>query len=218
MRARIRRAGPTGRRRRNPASGPGTTEGAAAVGACGGQTAQVPGDPYSPPCYAFSGDNGGATNQGVTDDEIVVTVRRLEGPSAAEIFADISGRERERLTRGLRGHDPRARPSTSRRASSSTAGSSRSSSSGARATARRSCSAAARRRRWPTPCASAKEFGAFADISGITIPYADALARQGVVNFGAPYPSREWFVGPAPLLVEPVPRRHQRRGVRSRRP
>ena len=38
------------------------------------------------------------------------------------------------------------------------------------------------------------EIGAFADISGITLPYADALFQQGVVNLGAPYPSRQWFV------------------------
>ena len=30
------------------------------------------------------------------------------------------------------------------------------------------------------------------------IPYADALARNGVVNFGAPYPSSEWFVARRP--------------------
>ena len=30
-------------------------------------------------------------------------------------------------------------------------------------------------------------------MSAITLPYADSLARNGVVNFGAPYPSRKWF-------------------------
>src|SRR5690606_23696181 len=63
----------------------------AGVAPCPDRTHQVPGDPYSPPCYAFFGDNGGATHQGVTADEIVVAVRLLEGPTAAEIFADISG-------------------------------------------------------------------------------------------------------------------------------
>ena len=155
----------------------------------------MPGDPYSPPCYAFSGDNGGSTYQGVTDKEIVVTVRTLEGPSAAEIFADISGESVSDSPEAYRNTAHRARPSTSRPASRSTAArSSSSSSSRARATAPTSCSAAARRRRWPTPCAASKEIGAFADISAITIPYADALAQQKVVNIGSPYPSREWFV------------------------
>src|SRR3546814_930346 len=40
---------------------------------------------------------------------------------------------------------------------------------------------------------AAKQHGSFADLSGITIPYADALAQQGVVNIGAPYPSRNWY-------------------------
>ena len=41
---------------------------------------------------------------------------------------------------------------------------------------------------------ASKEHKAFADISAITIPYADALAQQKMVNIGSPYPSREWFV------------------------
>src|SRR5205085_2240726 len=32
------------------------------VTACKDRAQQVPGDPYSPPCYAFSGNNGGATS------------------------------------------------------------------------------------------------------------------------------------------------------------
>jgi hypothetical protein len=47
---------------------------------CTDRTLQVPGDPYSPPCYQFSGGNGGKTYQGVTDKDIIVTVRTLEGP------------------------------------------------------------------------------------------------------------------------------------------
>ena len=46
---------------------------------------------------------------------------------------------------------------------------------------------------------ASKEYRAFADISGITIPYADALAQNGVVNFGAPYPSQKWFDERAPF-------------------
>jgi hypothetical protein len=39
---------------------------------------QVPGDPYSPPCITFNGDNGGATARGVSGDTITVAVR-IEG-------------------------------------------------------------------------------------------------------------------------------------------
>ena len=50
---------------------------------CKDRAQQVPGDPYSPPCYAFSGNNGGATSKGVTGNVIHVSARQLEGPSAA---------------------------------------------------------------------------------------------------------------------------------------
>jgi hypothetical protein len=48
-----------------PAPTGGTTTGCAGL--------QVPGDPYSPPCVTFSGNNGGATYRGVTDKTILVT-------------------------------------------------------------------------------------------------------------------------------------------------
>ena len=57
----------------------------------------------------------------------------------------------------------------------------------------------------------AEEIGAFADISGITTPYADALSRQGVVNIGAPYPPHRLVPRPAALRLEPLPRRHEGR-------
>jgi hypothetical protein len=43
----------------------------------------VQGDPYSPPCFVFSGDNGGATTRGVNGDRILVSVRLFEFPSFA---------------------------------------------------------------------------------------------------------------------------------------
>jgi hypothetical protein len=170
----------------------------AGVGPCPDRTLQVPGDPYSPPCYAFSGSNGGATHQGVTDDKIIITVRELEGPSAAEIFADISGESvndspeavkdtvvalaeyfsskfqlygRKLEIRFFRGEGNGA---------SELLG-------------------GGKERALADAVQASKELGAFADISGITIPYADALARQGVVNFGAPYPSRNWFDARGPF-------------------
>ncbi len=42
-----------------PASGWNTT-----VKPCPGNRRQVPGDPYSPPCFVFRGDNGGAPPRG----------------------------------------------------------------------------------------------------------------------------------------------------------
>ena len=39
----------------------------------------------------------------------------------------------------------------------------------------------------------ANEIKAFADLSGVSPPYADALARQKVIAVGAPYMSKSWF-------------------------
>ena len=172
-------------------------DGAAAVSGCGARTRQIPGDPYSPPCDAFSGDHGGGTSKGVTGDSIVVTVRRLEGPSAAEIFADISGQSvndsaesyedtvvalaeyfSSRFQMYGRKLDVRFFRGEGNGATELLGG--------------------GKEKALADALKASQEHGAFADISGITIPYADALARNGVVNFGAPYPSAEWFQGRRP--------------------
>ena len=188
------RTGGTEAARRAPTAGGGRQGG---VQPCTDRTLQVPGDPYSPPCYAFSGGNGGTTYQGVTDKEIIVTVRTLEGPSAAEIFADISGRAGERLARGVPQHRQRARrvlldavpdvrpQDQARRVPR-------------RGQRRHELLGGGKEKALADAVRASKELGAFADISAITIPYADALAQQKVVNIGSPYPSREWFVSRRP--------------------
>ncbi len=42
------------------------------------------------------------------------------------------------------------------------------------------------------------ELKAFADITGTTQPYSEALVKQKVIAFGAPYLSREWFTARRP--------------------
>jgi hypothetical protein len=169
----------------------------AGVTACKDRTQQVPGDPYSPPCYAFSGDNGGATHQGVTEDEIVVAVRRLEGPSAAEIFADISGQQvndspesyENTLTALAEYFSSRFQFYGRKIKLQFFKG------EGIGAT---ELLGGGRERALADATRANKETHAFADVSGITIPYADALAQQGIVNIGAPYPSQKWFDDRAP--------------------
>ena len=167
------------------------------VSPCTDRTLQVPGDPYSPPCYAFSGGNGGGTFQGVTDKEITVTVRTLEGPTAAEIFADISG---EAVN-----DSPEAYTDTARALSEYF--SSRFQMYGRKiklvfyrgeGTGASELLGGGKEKALADAVKASKELGAFADISAITIPYADALAQQKVVNIGSPYPSREWFVSRRP--------------------
>jgi hypothetical protein len=180
-------------------AGPGTGgNGNAGVSACTDRTLQVPGDPYSPPCYAFSGGNGGATHQGVTEDAIVVTARELEGPSAAEIFADISGENvndspeavkdtvlalAEYFSSKFQLYGRRIEVKFFRGEGNGAS----------------ELLGGGKERALADAVQASKELGAFADISGITIPYADALSRQGIVNIGAPYPSRNWFDARGPF-------------------
>ncbi len=186
----------------------GTTGGSGGTGGTGGgggggvqpctdRTLQVPGDPYSPPCYAFSGSNGGATHQGVTKDEIIITARTLEGPTAAEIFADISGQSVN--------DSPEAYIDTAHALTEYFSSRFqlygrkiklvifRGDGSGAS-----ELLGGGKEKALSDAVRASKEHKAFADITGITIPYADALARQKVVNIGSPYPSREWFVNRRP--------------------
>lgn len=171
--------------------------GVGGVSPCTDRTLQVPGDPYSPPCYAFAGDNGGATYQGVSGDEIVISVRTLEGPSAAEIFADISGDAvndspeaytdtvtalAEYFSSRFQFYGRHLRIQFFRGEGSGAS----------------ELLGGGKEKALADAVRASKEIGAFADISAITIPYADALARQGIVNLGAPYPSREWFVARRP--------------------
>jgi hypothetical protein len=59
--------------------------------ACAG--AQVPGDPYSPPCLQWSGgaNNGGATSSGVTANTITITYRETSDPDPAATVQQFTG-------------------------------------------------------------------------------------------------------------------------------
>jgi hypothetical protein len=59
--------------------------------ACTGQALQVPGDPYSPPCIQFTGDNGGATSKGVSKDSITMAVRLTADQSFQQTLAQLAG-------------------------------------------------------------------------------------------------------------------------------
>ena len=167
------------------------------VQACTDRAQQVSGDPYSPPCTTFSGDNGGNTYRGVTSTDVVIAVRELEGPTAGEIFAQLSGQQvitsREALENTVlalaeyfsQRFDFYGRKIKIVFYKGTGIGASELLGGGKEAAL-----ADATR--------VAQEIGAFADVSGITLPYADALFQQGVVNLGAPYPSRQWFVDRRP--------------------
>ena len=210
-------SGPAGGTDAAATGGPGaTTAAAAGGGGSGGQAAgggvqpcqdraqQVPGDPYSPPCLTFSGDNGGATFKGVTATDITVAIRELEGPTAGEIFAQLSGEpvisSKEAventimaLAEYFNSHFQfYGRKINIQFFKGQGNGSSELLGGG-------------KEQALSDAVHVSQEMGAFADLSGITLPYADALVQQGIVNFGAPYPSREWFVQRAPYTWSNFP-------------
>jgi hypothetical protein len=181
-----------------------TPTGPVAAGGCPDRAQQVPGDPYSPPCVAFTGTNGGSTARGVTDDEIVVTIRQLEGPSAGEIFADLSGQPvisspeavQDTLVALADYFSSRFQFYGRKLKLVFYKGQGSGSSELLGAGQDRALADAVR---------VAEEIGAFADLSGITTPYANALSRQQVVNIGAPYPPREWYLDRRPYAWSMFP-------------
>jgi hypothetical protein len=170
---------------------------ASGVQPCDDRDWQVPGDPYSPPCVTFEGDNGGATHRGVTADEIVITARVPEGSDAGAALAEVAGAEisdtREDTIRTIEalveyvndrfefyGRELRVEFYTgSPDAGDESLGGGQ---EGAMADALH----------------VAEDVGAFAELKASSAPFGDALAQQGVIGFGAPHLSREWMSERAP--------------------
>lgn len=174
-----------------------SSSGAAAPGSCPDRTMQVVGDPYSPPCVGFSGSNGGVTTRGVTKDEIVIAVRELEGPTAAELFADLSGqpvissKEAVRETYiALAEYFSSRFQFYGRKIRLEFYGGQGNGSS--------ELLGAGQEKALADAVKVAEEIQAFADISALSTPYADALSRQSVVNIGAPYPPQPWYLDRRP--------------------
>ncbi|UDY37852.1 hypothetical protein [Dermatobacter hominis] len=170
----------------------GSTTGPAKVAGCG--AAQIPGDPYSPPCVQFSGSNGGATSRGVTADKVVVSVRigsfangmldavskvanaKIPNESPAVITKTVSGlvdyfnKRFQFYGRKLEVVQWDGKGDVLKE---TTGGGQE----GAQADALK----------------VSQELKAFADISAVSPVYADALASKQVINIGVPYTSREWM-------------------------
>jgi hypothetical protein len=171
---------------------PGTTS------ACpDGRDLQIPGDSYSPPCIHFEGDNGGATSRGVTKDEIVISARVLDEPGFQQALAQLSGADivdtpedvkrtllamAEYFNEHFQFYGRKIRIAFYEGKGSST----REILGGGQEEAQQDARHVAR------------EVKAFAELGAGTPPFADALAREKVINFGAPYMSRKWFMARAP--------------------
>ncbi|MEY2571421.1 MAG: hypothetical protein QOE63_1771 [Acidimicrobiaceae bacterium] len=176
----------------------------AGVQPCADRAQQVPGDPYSPPCFTFNGDNGGNTYQGVTATDITVAVRELEGPTAGEIFAQLSGTpvisSKEAVENTILALADYFNSHFQLYGRKIKIQFFKGQGSGAS-----ELLGGGKEQALADAVHVSQEMGAFADLSGITLPYADALVQQGILNFGAPYPSQEWFVSRQPFAWSNFP-------------
>jgi Periplasmic binding protein len=174
------------------------------VTACTDRPVQVPDLGYSPPCFAFAGDNGGATARGVTADTIRVSYRVTSDPNLLLLLGQLGGvpldESNEEMYQTMAAlvewvnanfqlygrkielvrYDGRGQILPEFTGGGQDAATNDS-------------------------IKVANEIGAFADVTGITQPYADALARNEVVAVGAPYMSREWFEAHRPFAWSIVP-------------
>lgn len=169
---------------------------AAKVVACGGQKLQIPGDPYSPPCEQFSGSNGGATSMGVTPTAINVAFRLTSDQSFQQTLAQLAGAslkdtnaDTERTVLALADYFNSHFQFYGRKIVVHFYNGQGSLSNELLGTGQAQAEADA---------LTVKSMKAFADLSAESEPYADALAKQGIMAFGDPYMSRAWHQQHAP--------------------
>jgi hypothetical protein len=168
--------------------------GTAPATACADRPMQVAGDPYSPPCRAFSGDNGGATARGVTADSIVVSWRYTdERALSSAVSSSVGNRvqltdtadDLRRTVEGLVEYFNRHFQLYGRQIDIrwfQGVGSFQNELLGSGQT-----------QAGADAVTVANDIGAFAEAQGNTATFADALARRQVVSIGLDYLSDEWY-------------------------
>jgi len=158
----------------------------------------VPGDPYSPPCIAFSGNNGGATSQGVTGNSITVTYRvTSDGTTFQQQLAAFGGAQFNdtqadinRTIQGLADYFNTHFQFYGRKINVEFYNGTGSLVSELLGQGQAQADADA--------VTASQQDHAFAELNGVTEPYDDALAQQHVIAFGAPYLSANWMGQRAP--------------------
>ncbi|HEX7136155.1 MAG TPA: ABC transporter substrate-binding protein [Iamia sp.] len=162
------------------------------VTACESGGLQVADDPYSPPCFAFSGDNGGETSKGVTADTITVTYRQTPEPNVLALLAQLMGIEFnetaedfQRTVAGLIDYFNANFQMYGRQIDLQIYD--------GQGTITTELVGGGREAASTDGLKAAVEIGAFADVTGTSQPYAEALATNETIAFGPPYLSREWF-------------------------
>jgi hypothetical protein len=170
------------------------------TGSCPGQSEQVSGDPYSPPCVAFSGSNGGVTAPGVTPSAINVSYRitsdsesfqqtlaSLGGADITDTTADI-----ERTVQALATYFDNHFQFYGRKLNIEFFNGQGSITNELLGSGQQQADADA--------VTSAQQLHAFAELNGVTEPYDVALAQQKVISFGAPYLSASFMGQYAPYM------------------
>ena len=178
------------------AAAPGATAAAAGVSACKDRKEQVPGDPYTPPCIAFSGDNGGATSTGVTKDEIKISFRSLDEKGFQQTLAALAGaslqdgpEDVKRTVVALAEYFSKNYQFYGRKLSINFYDGQGSNTTELLGGGREKAEADAD---------TVKSMKVFGDLSGTSEPYGDALSRRKVMTFGDPYLSEPWHVNHRP--------------------
>ncbi len=175
-----------------------------ATTSCGPQ--QVPGDPYSPPCVAFSGDNGGDTYRGATRDSIRLGVRLTSDPGLQALLSQLANgsdfpketqEDLQRTAFGLIDYFNKHFQLYGRKLVGIEFQ--------GRGSAVNEAIGGGQDLANADAIQAAQELNLFADVSAFTAPYANALTQQGVMAFGAPYMSRDWFNERAPYAWSIVP-------------
>ncbi|HZU80645.1 MAG TPA: hypothetical protein VE991_12070 [Acidimicrobiales bacterium] len=166
------------------------------VAACSGQTEQVPGDPYSPPCITFSGSNGGATSKGVSASTINVTARLTTDQSFQQTLATLAGAQlrdtnadNERTINALVQYFNSHFQFYGRKIAVKYYTGQGSLSNELQGYGQAQAEVDAN---------SAASMGSFADVTAESEPYATALWQDGVMGFGDPYMPNSWHINHAP--------------------
>jgi len=169
-----------------PASGAGAL--------CAPAKPQIEGNSYSPPCFTFAGDNGGATTKGVTSTDITVTYRDQSVPDLVSILAaatpgaDIKTNTPDDIARTMSGlveYFNKHMQFWGRQIKFTRYQGSGNDLVELLGSGQDKANTDAN--------AAADDNTAFADLSAITQPYNEALAKKKVVAIGAPYLSDDYF-------------------------
>ena len=188
-------AGPQGTTGGQPASSGGPK---ASLGPCPNRPAQVQGDPYSPPCVVFSGDNGGAIGRGVTGDKVLISVRLFDFPElnigpedGPQTTFAIDKEELKNTTLGLTEYFNTRFQFYGRKLEPVFFD--------GKGDILAEFQGAGQEEAEADAVKAAEEIKPFAELFAITTPYADALSRRQLLNIGAPVMSQQWYAARRPF-------------------